>query len=167
MKKTVKLGLVQMEITQNIEKNLEKMLAYIKASSSEILIFPELALTGYQNFRKLSKESIEEALLEIQKNLSQKVLLLGSPVIYKDFYTNGYLSLSENGIQLLAEKEVLFPGLDDKVYLKPGHVRHIFTYEDIRLGILICFELRCPEIARFYIGLGVDGLIIPAQWPES
>ncbi|MFN4132546.1 MAG: D-glycero-beta-D-manno-heptose 1-phosphate adenylyltransferase, partial [Caldimicrobium sp.] len=118
-------------------------------------------------FRNLPKESIEEALLEIQKNLFQKVLLLGAPVIYKDFYTNAYLSLTKEGIQLLAEKEVLFPGLDDKVHIIPGHIRDVFTYKDIGLGILICFELRCPEIARFYIGLGVDGLIIPAQWPES
>lgn len=167
MEKKLKLGIAQMEISQDIEKNLEKILSFIKASSSEILLFPELALTGYQDFNRVSQEYINTALREILKNLSQKIVLLGCPFFYPNFYTNAYLSLSKEGIQLLAEKEVLFPGLDDKVQLKAGYERHIFFYKDMRFGILICFELRCPEIARFYVGLGIEGLIVPAQWPQS
>jgi len=36
-----------------------------------------------------------------------------------------------------------------------------------RLGVLICYDLRFPELSRFYFHRGVEILAVPGQWPEA
>lgn len=36
-----------------------------------------------------------------------------------------------------------------------------------RLGVLICYDLRFPELARYYFHRGVEMLVVPCQWPEA
>ncbi len=36
-----------------------------------------------------------------------------------------------------------------------------------RLGVLICYDIRFPELARYYFHKGVEILVVPAQWPEA
>ena len=36
-----------------------------------------------------------------------------------------------------------------------------------RLGVLVCYDLRFPELARYYFHSGVEVLVVPGQWPES
>ena len=36
-----------------------------------------------------------------------------------------------------------------------------------RLGVLICYDLRFPELARYYFHRGVEILAVPGQWPEA
>jgi omega-amidase len=36
-----------------------------------------------------------------------------------------------------------------------------------RLGVLICYDLRFPDLARFYFHRGAQMLVVPGQWPEA
>lgn len=36
-----------------------------------------------------------------------------------------------------------------------------------RLGVMICYDLRFPELARYYFHRGAEVLVIPGQWPEA
>lgn len=36
-----------------------------------------------------------------------------------------------------------------------------------RLGLLICYDLRFPELARYYFRMGAEVLVVPGQWPEA
>lgn len=36
-----------------------------------------------------------------------------------------------------------------------------------RLGVLVCYDLRFPELARYYFHHGVEILTVPGQWPEA
>ena len=36
-----------------------------------------------------------------------------------------------------------------------------------RVGVLICYDLRFPELARYYFHRGAELLAIPGQWPEA
>ena len=36
-----------------------------------------------------------------------------------------------------------------------------------RLGVLICYDLRFPELVRWYFDAEVEVLAVPAQWPEA
>ncbi|MFO1077674.1 MAG: nitrilase-related carbon-nitrogen hydrolase [Planctomycetota bacterium] len=35
------------------------------------------------------------------------------------------------------------------------------------LGVLICYDLRFPELSRYYFHRGVEILAVPGQWPEA
>ncbi len=36
-----------------------------------------------------------------------------------------------------------------------------------KLGVLICYDIRFPELARYYFHQGVEVLVVPGQWPEA
>ncbi|MFN9306157.1 MAG: nitrilase-related carbon-nitrogen hydrolase [Planctomycetota bacterium] len=36
-----------------------------------------------------------------------------------------------------------------------------------RVGVLICYDLRFPELSRYYFHRGVELLAVPGQWPEA
>ncbi len=36
-----------------------------------------------------------------------------------------------------------------------------------RVGVLICYDLRFPELSRWYFHQGAEVLAIPGQWPEA
>ena len=48
-----------------------------------------------------------------------------------------------------------------------GHEPCIVDTELGRLGVLVCYDLRFPELARYYFHSGVEVLVVPGQWPES
>jgi predicted amidohydrolase len=36
-----------------------------------------------------------------------------------------------------------------------------------RLGVIICYDLRFPELVRWHFHKGTEVLVVPAQWPEA
>lgn len=36
-----------------------------------------------------------------------------------------------------------------------------------RIGVLICYDLRFPELVRWHFHKGAEMLVVPAQWPEA
>ncbi|MFN3568378.1 MAG: D-glycero-beta-D-manno-heptose 1-phosphate adenylyltransferase, partial [Caldimicrobium sp.] len=88
------------------------------------------------------------------------------PLFQDQFFKNTYISVSKRAIQVVAEKMLLFPGLDDRAGFKAGEKRELLFLKGLPFGVLICFELRAPEMARAFLREGIEGIIVPAQWPE-
>ncbi|MFZ0005299.1 MAG: nitrilase-related carbon-nitrogen hydrolase [Methanoregula sp.] len=81
---------------------------------------------------------------------------------------NTAIAIDRNG-EILAKysKIHLFtPGHEDYAFT-PGTGLAPFTFEGVRFGLAICYDLRFPEIFRLYRREGVDAIIVPAAWPES
>ncbi len=166
----LKIGIVQMPVKEKLGENLKYIKECIKKSNAELFIFPELALTGYQkskrafNFCKIEK-AIEE-LSFIAKN-EKKALLLGLPVLEKDkIYNSAFLINEEGELKPAGEKVLLYPEFDEPLF-EPGRGKSLPLFKGIRLGVIICFELRSPEVARGLVKAGADLLIVIAQWPGS
>jgi rfaE bifunctional protein nucleotidyltransferase chain/domain len=164
----LKLSLSQIEVKDDLEINLKKIKDFIKISKGELVIFPELALTGYKfRFSSFSQEIIDSALQEIQKltNTYKKSVLIGAPLYKNNQIYNATYFISSQKIEVVAEKFLLFPEIDKN--FSPGKKRKIIEINGFRLGVVICFELRSPEIIRKLIKEGMDILVVVAQWPEA
>jgi predicted amidohydrolase len=48
---------------------------------------------------------------------------------------------------------------------KPGDDLVTFVIKDFRIGLMICYDVRFPELARSLALQGVDLLIVPTAWP--
>jgi len=163
----LKISLVQMEVKHSLEDNLQKIKDFIKIAKGDLVFFPELALTGYKfPFDLFSQENINKALLEIQKLTKnyKKYVLLGAPHYEKNKIYNAVYSISPQSIEVLAEKFLLFPEMD-KIF-SSGKKRKFLEINGFKIGIIICFELRSPEVARTLIKEGMDLLAVFAQWPK-
>ena len=166
----IKIAIVQMKVSSVLEKNLEYIKNTIHNSSAELIVFPELCLTGYQkskqnfNFCKIQKALIEISYLAKEKN---KSLIIGLPILEKDKIYNATAFIKNNGeIECKAEKLLLYPELDEPLF-EPGRKKEFYIFKGKKLGIIICFELRMPEVARALVKAGADVLIVLAQWPKS
>jgi len=62
------------------------------------------------------------------------------------------------------------PTLDHR-YFAPGADVRIFNAQigrsRIRCGVVICYDLRFPELARALASQGMDLLFVPARWPVA
>ncbi len=162
-----KLILAQIEITSDLEKNLFKIQEIIQNFPESFIFFPELALTGYQNFQEFPMEIIPSLLRELQKKIPWETqIFLGCPIKRKNQILNTYLILTSEKVEIVAEKELLFPELDIKNFISPGAFRKPFFLDQTLWLPLICFELRSPEFVRSYLKTGLDGVIVAAQWPK-
>ena len=164
----LKISIVQMEVRHSLEDNLQKIKDFIKFAKGDLVFFPELALTGYKfPFDSFSQESINEALLEVQKLTKSygKSVLLGAPHYEKNEIYNAVYFISPQSIEVLAEKNLLFPELDKS--FSSGKKRKFLEISGLKVGIIICFELRSPEVARTLTKEGMDLLAVFAQWPKA
>lgn len=49
----------------------------------------------------------------------------------------------------------------------PGRAPLILDTSVGRIGVLICYDIRFPELVRFYFYKNVEVLCVPSQWPEA
>lgn len=164
----LKISLSQIEVDHNLESNLSKIKHFIKFSKGKLTLFPELALTGYKfPFTSFSQEFIDSALSEIQKlaKTHKKYILLGAPFYEDNKIYNAIYFVSSQKIEVVAEKFLLFPKIDKN--FSPGNKRKFLEIDGCKIGIIVCFELRSPEIVRNLIKEGIDLLIVFAQWPKE
>lgn len=65
------------------------------------------------------------------------------------------------------DKTHLFsPMGEDKTFAK-GNALCLFTLDGVRCGVIICYDLRFPELVRAMALAGLDVLFLPAQWPRK
>lgn len=57
-------------------------------------------------------------------------------------------------------------GMRESDHIRPGDIDGPVTFEvdDVTVGMLTCYDLRFPEVAREHADAGVDLLLYPAAW---
>jgi predicted amidohydrolase len=138
------------------------------------LILPELFNCNYSP-DKLEVLEETERVIERLTGLSQKhpemYLIAGTlPVRDEsdDRMTNRSLTFKGGEIIHSISKINLFKPINDHKHFKPGVYtgRFVATVrgEAVRTGVMVCFDLRFPEIARRMALEGMDILFVPAYW---
>jgi len=68
------------------------------------------------------------------------------------------------------DKIHLFRAAGDHRYFRPGKRIESFPlklpYARLRCGVIICYDLRFPELARAMALQGIHLLVVPARWPS-
>lgn len=175
MSKT-RIACVQMDVELgNVAANRDRIVERIRQSAergSQLVIFPECALTGY------CFESLEEA-AQFAENLdghsSETIANVCRETgayavvgfIEKDgqsFY-NAAMLVGPDGL-IGSYRKVHLPFLGVDRFLAPGDKGFaLFELPFGKIGINICYDASFPEAARALKLLGAELILLPTNWP--
>ncbi len=152
----------------NTQKNLDKIFSYLKnVEKGSLVLLPEMFSCGFDNenlekhvketpsvYRKLKQFSYEKHLV-ISGTLPEKSR--------KGIYNKAFII--DNGEIVYKQAKVkLFRPTGEHRYYRAGKNFDIAESSNGNLGIMICFELRFPNISYTLRKKGVEIILVPAQW---
>lgn len=153
----------------NIDKNMEKILSYLKlVEKNSLVLLPEIFSCGFdnENLKKHTKETpnIYKLLKQISK--TNNLVISGSlPEKNRHGIYNRAFVIDNGEIIFKKAKAKLFtPTGEDKFFRAGKNNFDIAETTAGNLGIMICFELRYPNISYTYRRKGVEIILVPAQW---
>src|SRR3954463_6523061 len=149
----LRLALAQIDSrVGDIEGNVEKISQRIEEArdaGAELVLFPELAVTGYPPEDLLLKEhfllAATEAVSELAREAEGIVALVGFPERADDVH-NALAVLAEGELQAVYRKSVLpnYGVFDEQRYFQVGEGGAVLQLGDARLGLTICEDIWTP-----------------------
>jgi predicted amidohydrolase len=142
--------LAQIKISNNYNKNFNKICSIIKNYNFNILVFPELSLTSY-NLKKtihISNENISSALNEIQTIIKSKQIVIVGTIVHLD-------GVSYNASAIISSKSINYYYKNtltkyDSKYFLAGKNKFIFRFKTFKIGILICRDQDDIKLIESY-----------------
>ncbi len=160
---------LRMASTHSYQQNLQHLTALINScDDNAIIVAPEVCLTGYDydNF-DAAADFTPYAVSQLLAQLGHRIVILTVIEKRPDGIYNVAKVLHGSQVIYNQAKARLFAFGDEHLYFKAGADEAIacFEVDGIRLGILICFELR---FKTFWQQLeGADIIAIPARWGRA
>jgi NAD+ synthase (glutamine-hydrolysing) len=123
--------------------------AAARDAGAELVLFPELALTGYPPEDLLLKEHFlrraREALEALAAETEDIVVLVGFPERTEDVY-NALAVLADGKIAAIYRKTLLpnYGVFDEQRYFQSGEGGAVIDFGDARIGLTICEDIWSP-----------------------
>ena len=143
----------------------------------DLVVCPELFISGYGNPEKINKFS-ENREGQCAKKLSGLAKQFSTAIIYgypesngKKLFNSAQL-FDKNGLSIANHrKKMLPPTANESTIFSPGEDSSIITINGIRAAIVICYELEFPELIRELALQEVVLIIAPtgqsSHWPAA
>ncbi len=126
-------------------RNVQTILYEAHRSDADVLVFPELALSGYPPEDLLFQEDfrlqIEAAVLKLTAELPpERLILVGAPVYREGKIYNALLAFAQGKVVYEYHKQVLpnYGVFDEERYFTAGVASGVLPWQGERLGLLIC-----------------------------
>jgi len=160
----MRVAVVNFNSKKNIDVNIILMKKYICDAINnkvDLIIFPELCLTGYQyymdNITLLSKQELDNVIdlfLELS-NRNNIYICFGTPSFGKEKIFNSAIIIGPDKTVKVYNKIHLY-GDEHKIFSK-GTKPMIFETEFGKIGFGICYDtINFPELIRYYAYKGVN-----------
>ncbi|MEI7811902.1 MAG: carbon-nitrogen family hydrolase [Ignavibacteria bacterium] len=170
----MKLALVQYSPDwEDIENNKKKITSLLSGQKKDfdLIIMPEMTLTGFTMKSEEFAESVDGnsfayfSLLAVKFNSN---IIAGLIEKESDEIFNTLVHINRRG-ELVNKYHKIHPfsySGEDKNYSK-GKNTVITDIDGVKTGLSICYDLRFPELFRFYAKERAELMVIIANWPAS
>ncbi|HKR75066.1 MAG TPA: NAD+ synthase [Rhodanobacter sp.] len=150
------------------------LMVQARSGGADLVVFPELALSGYPPEDLLLRPSFlaacQQELEALASGTNGLSALVGFPHSEGEVY-NGAALLREGRIAQIAHKQALpnYGVFDDKRYFRPGHASVITTLAGVRIGLLICEDVWRPEPAAAAARAGAELIVVinASPWNDA
>lgn len=173
MQKPVKAAAVQFNIALgDIESNLSHVVGTLRRLAQqgvELAVLPEMWSCGfaYRELNALAERTPElvARLSELSRELS--MVIVGSlPEAHGDKVFNTAYLLDRGALAGSYRKLHLFSLMGEDRSLDSGDSILVADTSVGRIGVMICYDLRFPELARRLALEGAEIIVLPGEWPK-
>ncbi|MFZ1256284.1 MAG: nitrilase family protein [Saprospiraceae bacterium] len=148
--------------------HLDLLFDNLKKDETDLIILPEMFLTGFSMNSKLLAEPILGPGFQWMKKLAQmkNAAVTGSLIIEEDgkFYNRLLWVEPEKEMPEFYNKKHLFTLAGEQNHYNSGNQKLIVSYKDWKISFFICYDLRFPVWSRNTEA--VDLIIYVANFPE-
>jgi len=176
-RRVIKIAMVQMTIHDgNVERNMSEAGRMIKEAASGgagVVCLPEMWPTGF-DYSSLLKEA-EPVPGKFSDFLAQQasensICLIGGSVPERDAGGRVYntaIVYDRDGLLLTLYRKIhLFTLMKEHTYLAGGNSLSTFNMSDATAALLICYDIRFPELSRALMAAGAKIFFHPAEFPH-
>lgn len=156
---------------ENKKENQKKILSLLEnlPKDTDILVFPEMTLTGFTMKSAQFAESINGESTTFFSNIAKehKVNVFAGIIQEVDGATyNTLIHYNELG-EISAEYRKIHPFSysGEDLHYRKGNETIISKIKDVKIGLSICYDLRFPELYRRYGKERTEIIINIANWP--
>lgn len=171
-----KIALLQMDVAMaEPEKNFKHAVALMEKAMKQqpdILVLPETFNVGFfptENLKELSDIDGAET-KKLFGGFARKYsvnIVAGSVANVKggEVYNTAYVFDRDGNCICEYDKVHGFTPSEEHKYFKGGTEIKLFKLDGVSCSMVICYDVRFPELIRTATVQGVDLFFIPAQWP--
>lgn len=171
----IKAAVVQTELyLSDVEKSLDSAVRLMNdaavGSDPDMMILPEAFTTGFE-FDKLptlaeKAEMVTGTMCDFSRDHGIDLFFTQITEENGDLRNRCHHIGGDGIVKGNYDKTHLFSRIGEDKWISPGEGLTDFRMGDARIGPLICYEIRYPELARRLTLDGADIIIYMAQWPQ-
>jgi predicted amidohydrolase len=154
-------------------ENAVRLIEEAALQQTDILVLPEMWTTAYEleNITKICDQEGMPTLDIISKKAKESSIniISGSFASLENgkVYNTAY-AFDRKGNNIAKYQKIhLFKLMEEHKYMNAGEKHCVFEMDGVKCGIIICYDLRFPELTRKMALEGVQLLFVPAQWPAA
>jgi len=160
-------------VAANAQK-VRELMREARAGGADLLVCPELTLSGYPPEDLLLRPSFlaacQQELQSLAADTDGLAALVGFPHSEGEVF-NAAALLREGRVARIAHKQALpnYGVFDDKRYFRPGRESVVATLGGVRVGLLICEDVWQPEPAAAAARAGAELLVVvnASPWDDA
>ena len=157
----------------NVAANCNTVRRVAKQASEEgcdAVVFPEMVDTGYDMRTIVEKASTwESGPLQLVQELASQLgvwIVCGLSEREQGDVYNAVAVVDRNGrLAARYRKAHLFTHIGEDRFLKHGDSLTLATIDGMQWGVMVCYDLRFPEMARSLALKGAEVIVAPSAWP--
>ena len=163
----IRVASCQFPVSAKIGENawwIMEQMQIARDSGARVVHFPECALSGYPGVDLESLEDFDwedliirtDSIMELAKELKLWVILGSIHALGEGFKPMNSLYVIDPSGRIVERYDKRFCTAGDLEHFSAGDHFPVIDICGIRCGLLICFDVRFPELYREYKKLGVD-----------
>ncbi|MFC4907869.1 carbon-nitrogen hydrolase family protein [Actinomadura gamaensis] len=175
----MRVALCQIEVGDDPKENLDRVLAAIAEAAStpggcDLAVLPEAAQIRFGNDLAEAAEPVTGPWVSAVRDAAREhrvnvVVGVFEPTSDGRVY-NTVVGISDTGEMVGSYRKLhLYDAFGDRESerVAPGDRPVVMDLAGARLGIITCYDVRFPELARALVDEGADILVIPAAWAQG